>query len=193
MDRREIKNVEAHLPDVGQAADHIVERAVAIDVAGLRARKQLVPACERGLRPLDVERDRRMLHAKRALGGRRDGFRRRRRGQHMQAGFGIAALQRADRLAQRRGVAGHGFRVDGFEIFPRLDQLERDVDAGFVLDLDLVTERRVIVAPGLDGEEMAADALSAGTRPASDRCRDGSAVRASSPSRRRPSRAAPPP
>ena len=78
----------------------------------------------------------------------------------MHAGLDVAALQRADRLAQRRRVAGDGLGVDGFEVLPRLDQFERDVDAGRMLDLDLVTERRVVVAPRLDGEQVAADRCS---------------------------------
>ena len=114
-----------------------------------------------------------MLHAKRALGGCRDGLHGGGRGQRMHARRDIAAAQRADRLAQRGRVAGHGLGIHGFEILARLDQLERDVDAGLMLDLDLVTERRVVVAPCLDGEDMAADRVSAGKRPASDRCRDG--------------------
>ena len=74
MDRRKIKDVEAHLANIGKARDHIVERAVPIDISGLRARKQLVPAREFGLRPFDLQRQRRMLCAKGALGRCRDGF-----------------------------------------------------------------------------------------------------------------------
>ena len=96
MDRREIKNVEAHLPDLGQAADHVVERAVAVRVAGLRARKQLVPACELGLRPLDVERT--AAHAARGTRARRT----RRRLSRSQARSAHAGWPRHRRLAACR-------------------------------------------------------------------------------------------
>ena len=49
--------------------------------------------------------------------------------------------------------------MQAFEILACLDQLQRNVDAGFVLDLDVVAQRRVVVAPCLDGEDMPADAL----------------------------------
>ena len=146
---------------VGQARDHVVERAVPRRIAGLRARKQLVPAGELGLRPLDLERQRRMLHAERALAPTR------RRPCAVAGAVSACTLAStsspcsvADRLAERGRVAGHGLGVDGFEILARLDQLERDVDAGLVLDLDLVAERGVVVAPRLDGEQVPADALS---------------------------------
>ena len=49
VDRREIEHVVALFGDVGQAGDHVVERAVPAGVVGLTAGKQLVPRA--GARP----------------------------------------------------------------------------------------------------------------------------------------------
>ena len=57
-----------------QTGDHVVECAVPVRVAGLRAGKQLVPACKLGLRPLDLQDDWRVLHLKRPFTGRCDRF-----------------------------------------------------------------------------------------------------------------------
>ena len=134
MDRREIEDVETHLADIGEAADHVVERAVAVRVAGLRARKQLVPARELGLRPLDLERQRRMLHAKRALRGRGDRLDGRGRAQRLHARLGVVPC--SVWIAAPSAVVLHGtaLALHGLEILTRLGQLERDIDAGFVLD-----------------------------------------------------------
>src|ERR1700746_2693453 len=48
MDWREIHHVEAHRSDCWQPCDYVIKRTVASDVATLRAREQLVPACETG-------------------------------------------------------------------------------------------------------------------------------------------------
>ena len=48
MDRRKIDHVEPHRIDGGQAADHVVERAVSGGIAALGAGEQLVPACKAG-------------------------------------------------------------------------------------------------------------------------------------------------
>ena len=53
VDRREVEHVEAHALDVGQAPDHVVEGAVPVRIAALRAREQLVPGGELGGRPVD--------------------------------------------------------------------------------------------------------------------------------------------
>src|SRR6266700_2344159 len=42
------------------------------------------------------------------------------------------------------------------KVLPRFDELERDIDAGLELHLDLMAERAEVVAPALDGEVMAA-------------------------------------
>src|ERR1700693_5961604 len=61
MDRRKIEDVEPHAPDVRKSRDHVIERAMALRIVGLRAREQLVPAREGGLGPIDVERNGFML------------------------------------------------------------------------------------------------------------------------------------
>jgi hypothetical protein len=48
VDGREVEDVEAEVLHVGKAPDDVVEGAVAIGVARLRARKQLVPGGEAG-------------------------------------------------------------------------------------------------------------------------------------------------
>ena len=53
VDRREVEHIETHALDVGQALDHVVERAVAVGIAALRAREHLVPRGELGERPVD--------------------------------------------------------------------------------------------------------------------------------------------
>ena len=78
------------------------------------------------------------------------------------------------------------------EIVTRLGQLERDADAGLVLDLDLVAERRIVVAPAFDGEQVAADAPRAERRLPAVIAQGFATARASSLSRRPPSRAARP-
>ena len=47
MDRRQIKDVEAHVPERRQARDDVVECAMASRLVGARAGKQLVPGRER--------------------------------------------------------------------------------------------------------------------------------------------------
>src|SRR6202030_204844 len=50
MNRREIDDVEAHVADRRQQADHVVEPAMALGIVRRRAWKQLVPAGETRLR-----------------------------------------------------------------------------------------------------------------------------------------------
>ena len=106
MDRRKVENVETHLADIGKAADHIVERAVPVHIAGLRARKQLVPARKLGLRPLDFERQRRVQNAKRALRGGCDGLDGRGRAQRLHARLRVIAVQGLNALPS--AVVLHG-------------------------------------------------------------------------------------
>ena len=125
MDRREIKHVEAHLAHVGQAGDHVVERAVPRRIAGLRARKQLVPAGELGLRPLDLDADRRMLHHEGVLGRRRNRRRCPGRGQRVDGRLHVAGFERLDRRAQRRSCCTAGLA----QAHPRDSDAPRSVRA----------------------------------------------------------------
>ena len=52
MDGRQVDDVEAHAPDLGQPVDAVVEGPMAAGDAALRAREQLVPGREGGLRPV---------------------------------------------------------------------------------------------------------------------------------------------
>ena len=158
MDRRKVEHVESHRADVGQACDDIIEGAVAGGVAGLRAREQLIPACEFGLRTFDVEHDRAMLGGKRALLRRGDRGAGLRRGERGDACGWIVARKDTQRVPERRRVARNGVRPHGFEILPRFDQFERDVCAGFGFQLDVAAERAEVVAPRLDGKQVPPDA-----------------------------------
>ena len=62
VDRREVEHVEPEVAHVRQLRDHVVEGAVAVDVARLRARHHLVPGAER--RRLAVGEDRERLIAR---------------------------------------------------------------------------------------------------------------------------------
>ena len=61
VDGREIKNIEAHVANGRQAADHVVEGAVTVRAIRRRAREQLVPGGELRLRSLDLEHQRRLV------------------------------------------------------------------------------------------------------------------------------------
>ena len=50
MDRREVEHVEAHVAHVGQAFDHVAERAVAVRIAALGPGEHFVPGGEAGRR-----------------------------------------------------------------------------------------------------------------------------------------------
>jgi hypothetical protein len=152
MKGRKIEDVESHAPDVRKAGDHVFKCAVALRMAGLRAWKQLIPARERGLRPLDVKRNGFMLRAECTLGRAGYRFHRRVIEQCPNACINVVAAERAERRVDRRRVARHGARMNAFEEAASLDQLGRDRDAGLVLHLDLVRERGVVIAPSLDGE-----------------------------------------
>src|SRR5690606_29052922 len=56
MNRREIKDVEAHVANRRQTLVHVVEGAVTVWVIGFRAREQLVPAGKQCKRSLDLDR-----------------------------------------------------------------------------------------------------------------------------------------
>ena len=100
-----------------------------------------------------------MLHAKRALRGRGHSLDGCGRAQRLHARLSVSAVQGLERPAKRSRVARHRLGVDGLEILACFGQLERDIDAGLMLDADLVNQRCVIVAPGFDRVEMPADAL----------------------------------
>ena len=71
MNRRKIQHVEAHRADQRQVRYHVGERAVPCGVICRGTRKHLVPACEGGLRTIDVERNCRCeLGGKRLVVGR---------------------------------------------------------------------------------------------------------------------------
>ena len=53
VDRQQVEHVEAHLAHIGQAGDHVVEGAVAVRRAALRARHQLIPGGIEGGLPVD--------------------------------------------------------------------------------------------------------------------------------------------
>ena len=55
-----------------------------------------------------------------------------------------------------------------------IGDVDGDVDAGALLDLQRMAKAAVFVAPGLDGEQMPADALEATGCRASGRCRAAS-------------------
>jgi hypothetical protein len=55
MDRREVEHVEAEVAHVRKAGDHVIEGAVAVGAAGLRAGEELVPGAE--LSALTVDED----------------------------------------------------------------------------------------------------------------------------------------
>ncbi len=151
MDGREIKNVEAHVAYAGQALDHIGEGAVARRIVGLGARKKLVPAREARLAPIDVERDRLVLHGEGPRPGIGDDLDRRRRDQSLDARLHVAFLEDGQSVGQRRSRAGLA-RDRLLEREPHFSELDGDVDAGLALQADAAAERGVVVEPGLDGE-----------------------------------------
>ena len=142
MDRREVEDIEAHVADARQGLDDVVERAEG-------ARKELVPARELGLRPLDFHGDRFRTIGQGPIVNLGD----------LAAGFG--ARQQGDVLVDI--AVGQCFQdrlsLRRTQMLARIGDLGGDVDAGAMLDLQRMAKGRVFVAPRLDREQMPADAL----------------------------------
>jgi hypothetical protein len=161
MDGRKIENVEAHLLDVGEPGDHVVERAVPLGIAGLRARHQLVPRREGGGRAVDP--DGHLAGVARQVGAVPGG---------LQQSDGVGRLHQLvlavgiplggkllelllellqGFLVRTRAAAGTLRRLHHL---PCLGQLEVDRLAGVALLLRLVPPCRIDVAPGDDREAV---------------------------------------
>ena len=169
MDRREIEHVEAHRADRRQARDHVGKRAVAVRIAALATREDLVPARESGRRPLGVERQRRLMaHEERsrrvaAHQRRRLGFR-----DQPQPLFRLGASQCSAEQGDRSvGLARCGRSQQG----DRLVDFEPDGRSGRLLLGDVLEQAREDVVPSLDREDVAPDARQRESVPHSGRCR----------------------
>src|ERR1700733_960322 len=57
MDRRQINNVEAHIPENGQSGNDVGKGAVALRIVSRRTGKQFIPGGEVCLRSFDLQRE----------------------------------------------------------------------------------------------------------------------------------------
>ncbi len=158
VDRGEVEHVEPHALDVGQAADHVVEGAVAGGIAARRAREHLVPGGELGGRPVD--RDLELVAVARGVGAHARAPHQRAHvlAEHDLEQAALVLLERrklAEQRLQRLLVRALGLLMRLLDQLAALDQLERDVEAGVVLLLHLVAPAREQVAPSLDRVEVA--------------------------------------
>ncbi len=150
MDRREIQHVEAHRADRRQPRDHIGEGAMPLRIIRGGAGKHLVPACEAGLRTIDIER-----YRGRVFGGKRPLIRRMHRLQRFppRAAAQSAATASSDRIrAAMPGTIGRA------SIMWQPSSISRfTVLAGRVLGGQVVAEGFPGIPPRLNGEAMSAD------------------------------------
>ena len=159
MNRREIEHGEAHVADIGQPVDHVVEGAVTCQIAALRARKHLVPGRELGSRPIDehlelvlvargVGSDASALHQQTHVFAEHD----------LQQAPLVVAL-RVELLQKCRDgllIGALGLLERAFDQRASLGQLERDVQSGVVLLHDLGAPALEQIAPSFDRVEVAA-------------------------------------
>ncbi|KAI3480411.1 hypothetical protein L1887_57425 [Cichorium endivia] len=157
VDRREIEDVEAHVADHRQACVNIVEGAVAAGIVGDRARKQLVPAGERGALALHVEGEFRAateVAAGVGLGHQRPGI----LGQQ-QLHLGRRRQALAQALDQSRQMITEGVAAalgTVLQVQAPFFQLQGDVHPGGEFLFQVVAIGGVGVDPGFDQEQVAA-------------------------------------
>ncbi len=152
MDRREIQDVEAELGDFRHTGDAVIERAVPSGHASLAARHHLIPGA--GARTCALREQRHNVAAG-------------------QIGADVAFLDRGGEyvVEQGRRIAGFGEFVGGgldhqarlafvgHQLHDELVALARrqiDVLAGFLLQQEFLAPGRVLIGPGLDGEQVPA-------------------------------------
>ena len=168
MDGREIEHVEAHVADIGQPADDVVEGAVTAGIVGGGARKQFVPGAEAGGAALDQHGQ--LAGVERQVGAHA-GARHQRcslgRHQHVQTA-GIVrrriapAEKRAERgpVVRRRPLVLPGLRR--LDQLPALGQFQRQRQAGGVFLGDFAPPRGEEIAPRNQREAIAADRVERG-------------------------------
>ena len=159
VDRREIEHVEAHVADIGQPADHVVEGAVPRRIAALRAREHLVPGGEAGARPIDEHLE--LVPVARSVGADAGPLHQRAHvlAEHdlqeppLVVALGAELLQQRP---QRLLIGALGLLEGALQEQAPLGQLERHVQPGVVLLHHLGAPAFEQVAPGLDGVDVAA-------------------------------------
>ncbi len=159
MDRRQIKNVKSHVADRRQPADDIGEGAVALRIVGNRARKQLIPGAEAGLRPFHFNGEGRLAaNAEIGFFGFAHHFAQVRHqknvGRSVAVGFAQPLERRGNDVAGAVLGALHGLAQKP----ARLGDLDGHIGARRALDFKVAAQRAVAVDPGLDGEFVTADA-----------------------------------
>ena len=163
VDRREVEHVEAEVLHVRQAADDVVEGAVPVRVARLRAREQLVPGGEARREPVGDHLERAVV-ARDSSRARRCG-RRAPRSSRREGAASCAAepssgcLEPAQQRRQRLSVGAGGALRRRLGDAHALDGLETQRLRRRLLLADLVEPGAERVAPGLDRELVAGVAL----------------------------------
>src|SRR5829696_2890958 len=162
MDRREVEDVETELAHVRQLRDYVVEGAVALRIAGLRAREHLVPGREARREPVGGDLEHAVVAREIApLGVTADERRVVGREQKLELRlrtFARAGEARHER-APRRRVLFAGVRAGLLGDANALDGLEAHVEAGAALLRKLAEPSRPVVAPRLDRELVTRVAL----------------------------------
>ena len=161
MDGRQIKNIKAHVVNVWQAADHVVEGAMPVRAIRRGTREQLVPGGELRLWSLDLERQRRlvpMCRKARSSAPRMTSSRSRDRRMSALDSTDVSVQpieRRGDDLAATR-CARACARSEKLAAFGDVDI---DVGAGLAFEIEVPAKRAVSVPPRLDGESITPDAV----------------------------------
>ena len=159
VDGRQVEDIEAHVPDRRKPGDHVVERAVAMDIPALRTGEQLVPARETCARPLRIERERlradqerppvRFRHGRRGLGVK----------EYLEPRFVIGRCEPVGDPADPVGDVALSFGSSRLDEETPLLQFESDIEPCLMLLLQLEAEDGERVPPDLHGEFVPADPL----------------------------------
>jgi hypothetical protein len=143
VNRRQIDDIEAHRLDLAQAANAVLQGAMPVRHAALRARKELVPGGEAGHRPIDHDRQRgRQFVALAAVGAARHQAAHHAADAEVDRALLLAdgqrTLHRVIRPLMRVRAGPGASAAEVFRICQPLEEFAVEVGAGHVLLGDLV-------------------------------------------------------